>query len=57
MQRIGRALEDLGRLRNRADYQLNPSRTFTGRMTALDQVDADLQRRTAMVATIRSQFP
>jgi hypothetical protein len=70
MQMIGRALEDLGRLRNRADYQLNPSRPFANPVTAdqgiqqarqalvrLDQIDADLQRRSAVIAAIRTQFP
>jgi len=70
MQTIGRALEDLARLRNRADYQLNPSRPFANPVAAdqavqqarqalarLDQVDADLQRRAPIIAGIRAQFP
>jgi hypothetical protein len=70
MQFIGSALEDLGRLRNRADYQLNPSRPFANAVASdqavqqarqalvgLDQVDADLPRRAAIIAGIRAAFP
>jgi len=67
---IGRALEDLGRLRNHADYQLGPSGRFVSPATVqqvvrraeihlarLDQVDADPHRRATVIAGIRAAFP
>lgn len=70
MQEIGQRLEELGKLRNRADYQLGPHRDFASPAVAnlavqkarqalswLDQAAADLPRRSAIIAGIRAAFP
>ena len=70
LKTIGQALEDLGRLRNQADYQLamlGPFATAKATKDAivvarhalalLDAINADPQRRTAAVAAVRAAFP
>src|SRR4051794_12933493 len=67
---VGRALEDLGQLRNQADYQLATPGPFATAARAvqavalaqtainlLDQVEADPARRAAAIAAIRAAWP
>jgi hypothetical protein len=66
LNRMGQAFKDLGRHRNRANYDLRPDALFaTGvaatsnvqlaadAITLLDAIDADPARRAAAVAAIR----
>jgi len=70
LQLVGKALDDLGRLRNKADYDLaspgpfaNSSATATAIAQAeeairkLDQAGTDAARLAAAVADIRARFP
>jgi hypothetical protein len=70
LKKVAQALEQLGRLRNQADYALRAPGPFgdavaateavakaTTSLTWLDQVDADPSRRAAAVAGIRTVFP
>jgi hypothetical protein len=70
LRKIGLALENLGRRRNAADYELQPSQLFssgaassvsvsdaTTALSLLDQIDADPARRAAAVAAIQVAFP
>jgi hypothetical protein len=70
LKRIGKALTDLGRLRNRADYELlagtlfrsnavaqDATTTAANAVTLLDQIDADPGRRAAAIAAIQVAFP
>ena len=70
VKQIGNVLDDLGRLRNRADYNLaalaefaTPTRAqqaVQDAATALalfDAIEADPARRTAAIAAIRKAFP
>jgi hypothetical protein len=70
IRQVGDALDELARLRNRADYQLaTPGSLSTDRpalnaltqaeaaIDLLDQIDADPARRAAAVAAIRKAFP
>ncbi len=69
-QRIAQALEDLGKLRNRADYERSRVPSFASSTAAvqavrrarnnvarLDQVNADPVRLASVVAAIRAQPP
>jgi hypothetical protein len=66
VKRIGFTLDHLSQLRNRADYDLNPSRYFASSAPAaqairdavaalalLDALDADPSRRTTAIASIQ----
>ena len=70
LKQVGRRLEELGLLRNRADYQIEKPGPFASAIGAaqavlkardaisrLDQVDGDAARRAAAIAGIRSAFP
>jgi hypothetical protein len=70
LKEIGYALERLSNLRNKADYQLFPSRVFATSSQAkqaikeaeinlarLDAVEVDGQRRAAAIAAIRAGIP
>lgn len=70
LRTVAHTLEDLGKLRNRADYELTPTPLFhspTAVQTAipdaeqslnlLQQVEADPARVAAAVATIQAAFP
>src|SRR5262245_12041566 len=70
LKRIGDSLDQLGRWRNHADYELSPGKPFaTSRASQmavtladdavelLDQIDADPARRAAAVAAIQAAFP
>jgi len=67
---IGAALDELGQLRNKADYDLSPlphfaSASTTGKaiqqatiaLQRLNAIDADPTRRAAAIAAIRKAFP
>jgi hypothetical protein len=62
---IGRALDDLGRLRNKASYDLSPLPAFTSPVSAqgairrvahavalLDSIEGDPARRAAVIASL-----
>jgi len=70
LKEVGRALEELGKLRNQADYQLTAGPRFSSfgkarqavqdaenQLVLLKLVDADLPRRTAVITDIRAKFP
>lgn len=70
LKEVGRALEELGKLRNQADYQLAAGPRFSSvgkarqavqdaenHLALLKLVDADLPRRTAVITDIRAKFP
>ena len=70
LKQVGRALEELGKLRNQADYQLaagprfsSPGKALQALQDAEDHlqllklIDADLPRRTAVITDIRAKFP
>jgi hypothetical protein len=70
LKTIGQALEILGRLRNRADYDLSVQSAFvtvntaqmavtqsSGSLNLLDAIEADPARRNAAVTAIRKAFP
>jgi hypothetical protein len=70
LKNVGTTLEELNRLRNRADYQLTLATFFTSAaivqdavvdardaIALLDQIDADPARRAAAVAAIQAAFP
>ena len=70
LRQIGDALDRLGRLRNRADYDLSVVPEFTSGVPAqhaiqraencivlLDAIDGDAARRAAAVAAVRAAFP
>jgi hypothetical protein len=70
LRQVGDALDELARLRNRADYQLAAPGPFAAdrptldaltlaqaAVTRLDQIDADPARRAAAVAAVRKAFP
>jgi hypothetical protein len=70
VKKIGKPLEDLGRLRNLADYTLSPGAPFadaieaqqaiqkpTDAIALLDAIDGDPTRRAAAIAAIRVRFP
>jgi hypothetical protein len=70
LQLIGKSLERLGSLRNRADYELVPSTWFvtaikarqaisdaTGALALLDGIDGDPARRAVAVSAIRAAWP
>lgn len=69
LKQVGYALEDLGSLRNKADYRLSIAGPFTSARVASDAivlardnllrlvtVEADLSRRTVAIADIRKAF-
>ncbi len=70
LQAIGRHLEDLGRLRNKADYDLARPGRFVDSAAAqqavkearkglaiLDAIEADPVQRAAAIAAIQAAFP
>jgi hypothetical protein len=70
LRAIGTAIDNLVRLRNRADYQLALLADFASDAKALtaiseaadaiallDAIDADSTRRTAAIAAIQAAFP
>jgi hypothetical protein len=70
LQLVGKAVDDLVRLRNHADYNLASPGSFANStatvaaitageeaIAKLDQVEADAARLTAAVADIRARFP
>ena len=70
LKSIGRSLEYLSKLRNRADYDLFPHADFASdgpaqqaldeaedALKLLDAIDADPARQTAAVAAVRKAFP
>jgi hypothetical protein len=70
LRKIGLALENLGRRRNAADYELQPSQLFGSgaasnvavsdaatAIALLDQIDAVPARRAAAVSAIHAAFP
>jgi hypothetical protein len=70
LKKIGDALQDLSRLRNRADYDLSPGIFFASPLwtqraiqsasdaiVLLDAIDGDPTRRAAAIAAIRIRFP
>ena len=70
LKRLGRTLEQLSLLRNRADYELSAQRWFgttaatktaiidaANALQLLDQIDADPSRRAAAVASVKAAFP
>jgi hypothetical protein len=70
LKKIGRALEDLVKMRNRADYDLAPHADFASNvlvqkaiddakaaLALLDAVDADLARQAAAIVAVRKAFP
>jgi hypothetical protein len=67
---VGRALDDLSSLRNRADYHLSSLPEFSSaapatqavavaqsKISLLDVIEADSTRRAAAVAALRAAFP
>ncbi|MCI0463506.1 MAG: hypothetical protein L0Z62_41740 [Gemmataceae bacterium] len=70
LKKVGDTLEELGRLRNHADYRLaapgpyasakpatRAARDARAAVTLLDQIEADRARRAAAVAAIKAAFP
>jgi hypothetical protein len=70
LKAIGKVLEDLGRTRNEADYQLASPGPFADAkvvrarnaqarkaLALLDAIEADPARRTAAIAAVRAAFP
>lgn len=70
MRQIAQSLEDLGRLRNQADYQLDQPGAFSGStdtaaaiqeaqaaIALLDAIDADPARRATAVADVKKTLP
>jgi hypothetical protein len=70
LRQVGDALDELARLRNRADYQLAAPGPFSTDRPALnaltlaetaidllDQIEADPARRAAAIAAVRKAFP
>jgi len=70
LKQVGRALEELGRLRNQADYELASGPRFQtaskaqqavqqaqDKLSLLKLVDADPPRRSAAITDIRARFP
>jgi hypothetical protein len=70
LKKIGRVLEDLVKLRGRADYDLSPHVDFASNAPAqqaidnaraalalLDAIDADPARQAAAIAAVRKAFP
>lgn len=70
LKSIGHALEKLGKLRSKADYDLSSLPDFasnppirqaiddaTDALALLDAIDTDAVRRTAAVAAVRKAFP
>jgi hypothetical protein len=70
LKEVGDVLDELVRLRNKADYELGTPGPFTDArvvqgvlpkardaLTLLDAIEADPARRTAAVAAVRAAFP
>lgn len=70
LKKVGHSLEELGKLRNQAEYQMNSAAVFINAVAArdalqkardnlarMDQVDSDPTRKALVITGIRAAFP